>query len=184
MRLQNLYDTLGPRQTKEQGFLTWLDTTYTSLMILKGGPSNYSILWKGSKLSFPVSTILIKANKQKVWHYERTLTIESRNVLGLCEKLLPFIIQHYLLLGWPRIISQVLCLGYFQKSSSCTQNQLSKLKLWVFIISKDQLFTKALTSLKFYILLMLTRRLELFIWVNFKSRSSRSNTEWGMKQWY
>ena len=120
-------------------------------MILKGGPSNYSILWKGSKLSFPLSTVLIKANKQKVWHNERTLTIESRKVLGLCEKLLPFIIQHYLLLGWPRIISQVLCLAYFQKPSSCTQNQLSKLKLWAFIISKDQL-RKPFTSLKFYIL--------------------------------
>ena len=106
---------------------------------IKRGPSNYSILWKGFKLSFPLSTVLIKANKQKVWHKERTLTIESRKVHGLCEKLLPFIIQHYLLLGWPRIISQVLCLAYFQKSSSCTQNQLSKLKLWVFIISKDQL---------------------------------------------
>ena len=30
---------------------------------IKRGPSNYSILWKGSKLSFPLSTVLIKANK-------------------------------------------------------------------------------------------------------------------------
>ena len=93
---------------------------------IKRGASNYSILWKGSKLSFPVSTVLIKANKQKVWHNERTLSIESINVLRLWEKLLPFIIQHYLLFGWPRIRSQVVFLAHFQKSNSCTHNQIPK----------------------------------------------------------
>ena len=83
---------------------------------IKRGASNYSILWKGSKLSFPVSTVLIKAKKQKVWQNERTLAVESRNVLlWLCEKLLPFIIQHYLLLGWPRKRSQVVFLAHFWK---------------------------------------------------------------------
>ena len=106
------------------------------------GASNYSIVWKGSKLSFPVSTVLIKASKQKVWQNERTLAIESRNVLlWLCEKLLPFIIQHYLLLGWPRIRSQVVFLAHF------FENQIPALKInfpnsiWgvVKVISKDQL---------------------------------------------